>query len=250
MEDTHFWSPAGCSATVCCTQVRWDSGTTAERIQTNSLRPLGGSMYIISIWKLCRLSEMLSAHSRMWNAQYLSQEAEMEISSSPRTTKKTLYSLHTIPCEENLCFPSLQVSLCLYIPQHSANCLMFTTPWQIQENRHPSQYQKRCCFHGCWDVLLLLSICSWNYQYKVPEQSSLQCGKDTGYTNNITQSFTCPELMSSPEWCCSKITQAFFNNPQRPQERHNKADSTVGSNEEWGVKKPSFLSFHPNKISF
>lgn len=74
------------------------------------------------------------------------------------------------------------------------------------------------------------------------KQDSLLCNVERIQVtqNNITQSFTCPELISSPEWCCSKITQAFFNNPQRPQKRHNKADFTVGSNEEWRIRKQEF----------
>lgn len=185
---------------------------------------------------------MLSAHSGMWNAQYLCQEVEMEISSSPRTTKKTLYSLHTISLWRKPALPRPSgLTLCLYIPQHSANCLVFTTPWQIQENRHPSQYQEEMLLSwmlGCAATFIHLLLCIINTKY----QNSLLCNVERIQVtqNNITQSFTCPELMSSPKWCCSKITQAFFNNPQRPRERHNKADSTVGSNEEWGVKKQEF----------
>lgn len=93
--------------------------------------------------------------------------------------------IHSIlsPSEENLCLPSLQVSLFAYISHNTvqtASCSSLLDRFK-KTDIHPDT-RKRCCFHGCWDVLLFLSICSWSYQYKVAGQYSLQCGKDTGYT--------------------------------------------------------------------
>ena len=66
------------------------------------------------------------------------------------------------PCEENLRFPGLQVSLFAYISRNTvqtASCSPLLDRFR-KTDTHPDT-RKRCCFHGCWDVLLLLSICSF-----------------------------------------------------------------------------------------
>lgn len=70
---------------------------------------------LISIWKLCWLFEMSSPPARMWYARYLCLEADIEISSSPSTTKKNLCILTTFFSCEHLCLMwFLGYILCLY----------------------------------------------------------------------------------------------------------------------------------------
>lgn len=124
----------------------------------------------------------------------------------PVPQRRPLYShsIHSLLAKSTCAYPqSSHFILCPYIPQQSANCLIFTTPWQIQGKRHLCWYQEVMLLSSALGSAATSSIYAWNY--KVEGQISLQCGRDMS-----TQILTCPLLISL--WFETIRTDLFWNN--------------------------------------
>lgn len=153
---------------------------------------------------------MFSAPTRMWWAQYLAQEAQIEISSLPNTTEKTC-SYHIVSLWTHV----LNLSFFRFCPLPISHNKVQTDSY-FPEKRH------LCCNAVLIGVRCATTspICSWNYEME--GQLSLQCGKDTECTKNRTQAFTCCTFISL--WFEIIRMDQFWNNsssyntPQRFQD--------------------------------